>query len=404
MTNDQTPLVQRSREKLYFDHKDMDYYFSWILGRQIYDGSDKGECLDVAGRIVDGDAESWQREWATLAPRVEDRAHTALSNGDVAGARAAYLRACTYYRAPLFITKPQEADFRSHWRKMRSCFREAAALFAPPIEQIEVPFEGELLPGYFWKPDESTQRRPTLIVIGGIETFAEDCYFMPGTSGLHRGYNVMTLDLPGQGVNPDKGLFFGARMESPIRAVLDYAVHHPEVDAHRLALFGFSWGGHIVFKGGQHDRRIKALIANPPMPNVFRAVLAQQKGRDRSDPIARIVFEQIAWRMGLKISLNVNDIARRAAKAYDYLVHGRADPRKIVCPTLCLAGEGEAPITLKIARECIEQLPHPMKVLRIFTKEDGSEAHCQVDNPALPNRVMFDWLDKVFSSRERQQP
>jgi hypothetical protein len=62
--------------------------------------------------------------------------------------------------------KPQEADFHSHWRKMRSCFREAAALFAPPIEQIEVPFEGELLPGYFWKPEESTQRRPTLIVIG----------------------------------------------------------------------------------------------------------------------------------------------------------------------------------------------------------------------------------------------
>lgn len=397
MTNDQTPFVQRSWEKLYFDHRDMDYYLSWILGRKIYDGSDEGECFDVAARIVDGDAESWQSEWSNLAPRLEERAHMALSGGRVAGARAAYLRACTYYRAPLFVMKPQEVVFHDLWRKMHSCFNRAAALFAPPIEGIEVPFEGEMLPGYFWKADESGQKRPTLIVIGGIETFAEDCYFITGPTGPQRGYNVMTVDLPGQGINPDRGLFFGARMEWPIKAVLDYAVRHPEIDAHRLALFGFSWGGHIVFKGSQHDRRIKALIANPPMPNVFRAVLAQQRGHDRSDPIARIVFEQIAWRMGLRISLNVRDIANRAAKAYDYLVHGRADPRKIPCPTLCLAGEGEAPITLEIARECIEQLPHPMKKLRIFTKGEGSEAHCQVDNPALPNGVMFDWLDEVFS-------
>ena len=397
MASDRTSLAQRSREKLYFDHIDMDYYLSWIVGRQIYGGSGAGECFDVAARIVNGDAESWQREWGPLAHRVEDQARMALSGEDVAGARAAYLRACTYCRAPLFVMKPQAAAFHDHWRKMQSCFDEAAALFAPPIERIEVPFQGKLLPGYFWKVDQSRQQRPTLIVIGGIETFAEDCYFMTGPTGPHRGYNMMTVDLPGQGANPYRGLFFGARMEVSIEAVLDYAVQHPEIDAQRLALFGFSWGGHIVFKGGQQDQRIKALMANPPMPNVFRAVLAQQKGHDRSDPIAKIVFEQIAWRMGLKISLNIRDIARRVAKAYDYLVHGRADPRKISCPTLCLAGEGKAPITLKIARECVEQLPHPMKKLVIFTKEQGGEAHCQVNNLALPNRVIFDWLDEVFS-------
>jgi pimeloyl-ACP methyl ester carboxylesterase len=208
---------------------------------------------------------------------------------------------------------------------------------------------------------------------------------------------VLTADLPGQGVNPDNGLFFGAKMERPVQVVIDYALRRPDVDADRLAIFGFSWGGHIVFKAGQHDRRIKALVANPAMPNVFRAVLAQQKGHNRHDPIARVVFDQIVWRMGLKISLNPRDLARRVAKAYDYLVYGKADPRKIVCPSLCLAGEGEAPITLQIARECVAQLPHPMKKLVIFTKEEGGAAHCQVDNLALPNTVMFDWLDAVFA-------
>ncbi len=38
-------------------------------------------------------------------------------------------------------------------------------------------------------------------------------------------------------------------------------------------------------------------------------------------------------------------------------------------------GEGEAPITLQIARECFEQLPNPGKKLVIFTKEEGGERH-----------------------------
>lgn len=186
-------------------------------------------------------------------------------------------------------------------------------------------------------------------------------------------------------------------MEHSIQAVVNYALQHSDVDADRLAIFGFSWGGHVVFKGAQHEPRIKALIANPAMPNVFRAALAQQKGLNRADPIAQLVFAQIAWRMGLKISLNLGDIARRIAKAYDYLLYGTANPKQIQCPTLCLAGEGEAPITLRIAHECYNQLPHPQKKLVIFTKAEGGEAHCQVDNLALPNRVIFDWLDEVFA-------
>jgi pimeloyl-ACP methyl ester carboxylesterase len=341
--------------------------------------------------------ESWHREWLALASRVEAEAETAMSSGDPAKARGAYLRACSYYRAPLFIMRREAPEFMPAHEKMVTCFRKAAALFDPPLEQIEVSFEGYKLPGYLWKADDSPQKRPTLIVFGGIETFAEDCYFMIGSAGAEHGYNLITVDLPGQGLNPDSGLYFGAKMERPVKAVLDYALSRPEVDAQRLAVFGFSWGGHIVFKGAQHDERIKAMIANPAMPNVFRAVLAQQQGHDRSDPLARIVFDQIVWRMGLKVSFNPKDIARRMSKAYDYFFNGKADPRKILCPTLCLAGEGEAAVTLQIARECYEQLPNPKKKLVIFTREQGGEAHCQVNNLALPNGVIFDWLDEAFA-------
>jgi pimeloyl-ACP methyl ester carboxylesterase len=400
MNNERTGIAQRSLEKIYFDHKDMDYYLSWIMGRAIYDGSDHAELMAAAQNIPNADVQAWYTEWSALARRVEAQAESALQKGDREIARKAFLRACTYHRAPLFIMGQKHPDFYSHWQKMQSCFGKAAQLFNPIIEPIEVPFQEHALAGYFWKVDNSQTPRPTLLVVGGVETWAEDCYFMVGPSGPARGYNVMTADLAGQGMNPDKGLHFGARMEVTAQALVDYALTRPEVDPNRLALFGFSWGGHIAFKAARFDPRLKAMIANPPMPDVFRAALAQQKGHNRSDPISRTAFDQIIWRFGLKISFHPRDIAARFGKAWDYLTNGKVDVKKIACPALLLAGEGEAAITLKITRECWAQLPHSKKKMVIFTKAEGGEAHCQVNNPALPNETMFNWLDDVLNGED----
>jgi pimeloyl-ACP methyl ester carboxylesterase len=397
--NDQpTGFAQRSLEKIHFDHPDMDYYLSWMMGREIYEGSRRAELMAAAQKIPNGDVQAWHKEWSALAQQVEAEAETALQNGDRETARKAFLRACTYHRGPLFIMGPKYPDFYAHWQKMQACFRQAARLINPVIEPIEVSFQEHTLPGYFWKVDDSPTPRPTLVVVGGVETWAEDCYFMVGPSGPARGYNVITADLAGQGMNPDKGLHFGARMEVTAKALVDYALSRPEVDPERLALFGFSWGGHIAFKAARFDPRLKAMIANPPMPDVFRATLAQQKGHNRKDPISRTAFDQIVWRFGLKISFNPRDIAARFGKAWDYLTNGKVDVKKIACPTLLIAGEGEAAITLKITRECFAQLPNPQKKMIIFTREQGGEAHCQINNLALPNETMFNWLDEVLNA------
>jgi alpha-beta hydrolase superfamily lysophospholipase len=398
MNTETTSFAQRSLEKIHFDHRDMDYYLSWIIGREIYEGSDRQECLTTAERISNADTEGWHREWGVLAAQVQAQAERALQNGEREAARRAFLRACTYHRAPLFIMGRNHPDFYKHWQNMQSCFRQAAELSHPVIEPIGVPFGEHTLPGYFWKVDESNTPRPTLVVVGGVETWAEDCYFMIGSSGAERGFNVITADLAGQGMNPDKGLHFGARMEVSAKALVDYALSRPEVDSTRLALFGFSWGGHIAFKAARFDPRLRAIIANPPMPDVFRSVLAQQKGHNRHDPISRTAFDQIVWRFGLKISFNPRDIAARFGKAWDYLTNGKVDVSRIACPVLLLAGEGEAEVTLKIVRECFDRLPDPRKKMVIFTREQGSEAHCQIDNLALPNQTMFDWLDEIFDT------
>ena len=240
MTSEQTGMLQRSGKRLFFEHQEMDFYFSWVLGRHFYEGCDEQTCYDVAARIVDGDAASWRAAWRRVAEETFAQANADLEAGLREEARIGFLHACTYYRAPLFIMGPSDEGFHDLAQRMRLSFQRAAALFGPPIEQVEVTYDGKQLPGYFWKVDDSGARRPTLIVIGGLETWAEDCYFFVGSAGPAAGFNVLTVDVPGQGFNPDQGLYLEARMDLPMQAVVDYALTRPEVDPRQLALYGFS--------------------------------------------------------------------------------------------------------------------------------------------------------------------
>lgn len=396
---DNTAIAQRSQRKLRFNHRDMDFYFSWISGRAIYDGCDPVESERAVGAIRDGDVLSWQHAWTELGIQVEQIAKNMAEMGQMDDARRAYLRACTYHRAPLFMMSNSAPAFERQTLAMRLAYQQAAMRHQPLIEPVGISFRMGHLDGYFQPADRSGARRPLLVVVGGIETFAEDCMFMLGDAPARRGYHLLAIDLPGQGLTPSKGLHFEARMGPAFSAVLDYACSREDVDTRHIAAYGFSWGGHVVLKGAlheqQHANRLHAVIANPAMPDVFRAALAQQANHGRGDAIGRQVIEQIAWRMGLRISLRPADAFKRMAKAFDYLTHGRADMRQLRLPVLCLAGEAEAPITLRIAEACKRQFVHPQSTVRIFTDAEGGAAHCQVDNLALPNATLFDWLNTL---------
>ncbi len=393
MDDERTAFVQRSRRKIFFEHKDMDYYLSWIIGREFTGGSLREDCMNVAEKITDGDYISWQREWLNLAKETESRAIHELGHGNNEQARDAYLRACTYYRAPLFMMSPNDNHFPILAEKMRSCFRIAAEFFIPEIDCVSVPYSNSTLSGYLWRPDEAEMKNGTLIVVGGIETFAEDCYFMIGQRGVDEPYNLIAVDLPGQGMNPFQQLFLEAKSEKPIKAIIDYLNTRNDIDNKSFYMFGFSWGGHIVLRGAQFEPRIKALIANPATINIFSSALAQQGDHGRNDPIGRVVFEQIAWRFGV----NLGQTFRRLVRGISFLRYARVNPKKIECPTLCMAGESEAEITLKQTTQCFEQLPNSLKRLAIFSEEDGGAAHCQIDNLPLLHRTIFDWLQDITS-------
>jgi len=87
-------------------------------------------------------------------------------------------------------------------------------------------------------------------------------FFFIGPETIRRGYNFLTVDIPGQGLLPAEGQFFRPDTEVPLRKVVDYALSRQEVDPERLAMYGISGGGYYVPRAAAFDKRIRAIILN----------------------------------------------------------------------------------------------------------------------------------------------
>jgi hypothetical protein len=140
--------------KLNFSKKTMDigtFPFNFVRTLMVAGtgGAEVSECLLVASRVKDGDQESWVRQWARTAQQVRRAANAAMEAGQEVTARHAYLRASNYYRTAMFSLPHTDARLDDYLRLSRECFHAAAPLFTPPIEVLEIPFEGARLPGYF---------------------------------------------------------------------------------------------------------------------------------------------------------------------------------------------------------------------------------------------------------------
>ena len=397
-------IMQRRAVKVYFDDEDMDFNLMWVLGNSGAGGAELGECMCAASQIKD--PESWVAEWTKGGQRLEAQAQAAELAHHLVSAREAYLRAFSYYQTSIFSARPQDKRLAENWRKGTSCFQKAAALFDPPIVQIEVPFQPYPLHGYFMPALSGAAKAPTLIYVTGGEGWAEHAYFWVG-AGRSRGYNIVAVDLPihvGSRLRypelPLKDL--NGAIDAPLKAIIDYTVQRPDVDRDRVALIGFSIGGYFAQRAAVTDggKRIKALIADSPISDPYRLSMAEfPPALLKAPTFITSLVGQIAMHQNTMTSIT----AERSCWQFDVsslsqlIEFGREiiEPEKIQCPTLCLASEGEAPMFLTQAREVYDALKVPKK-LHIFSAEEGADAHCQVNNPTLMQEVVYDWLDETL--------
>lgn len=383
--------------RYHFSDTDMDFNFGTVvLGSAVNHGVEIGEAFYAASQIKDGDAASWQEAWFNLARLAEARGEASLAAGHKVSARDQLQRAAYYYRISLLSILPGDARLQERAKKSRGLLKKAGSLFDPPLEYIEIPFEGTVLPGYFRKAAQGTEATKTLIMIGGGETFAEDLFFYIAPQTHDRGYNFMTVDLPGQGLLPLEGKTFRPDTFVPMRAVVDYALSRPDVDPERLAAYGYSGGGGFVPQAAMHDPRIKAIAMSSavvdayPLFSTMPVVLASEQEIASWSSFHGNIVKAVCWRWG--VPMDKPSGLAEANRGFTF------DPAKIAVPALLIVGEGEykSEEVKRQQERCMTELPHPMKKLVITPANEGATNHCVMENRSLVGQVLFDWLDTVF--------
>jgi pimeloyl-ACP methyl ester carboxylesterase len=253
-----------------FADPEMDFQLLRSLGVANSMGAAVGEILAAVRDIKDGDPRTWPPAFAALGAQTRSLARSVQQKHFVS-ARDHFQRASMYYRAAEYYDDPVTDTSRAHGLASRDAFLEAAKLMPWRSEVLQIPFEHVWLPGYFMQP-ASTERWPrkTVIVLTGFDGTGEELYFQTGQAALERGWNVLIAEGPGQTgfLRFHPHVKFRADYELPVGATIDYVLSRREVDAQRLALYGISFGGYFASRAAAHDDRIKALVANSPIPDL----------------------------------------------------------------------------------------------------------------------------------------
>ncbi len=393
-------ILKRQSSKIFFRNEDTDFFFNWLLGISELFGMSHGELYYLAHKIGRGaHPEAWRSNFTKHAEYLSAQATQAASSTTAAN----YYIAATYaYRAVLQFTDPFAPAYTKTVHNMEESFSQAADSMGVPIEAIRIGYHESYLPGYYVHCDDS---RPTLMMVGGGDTSREDLFYFAGYPGWRRNYNVLMVDLPGQGTNPARGLTFTVDASESISACIDWLQQrNPKVK--EVAIYGVSGGGYFTAQAAEKDSRIHAWIASTPIYDVaelfrqeFGAALKAPGWFMNSilkivgdvNPSADINLKKYAWQFGTKDFRSAIDEVFKQAVAVKY--------DNITCPSLFLMGEGEG---AELRRQTIFLQDELTKqgndvTLHEFTAESGADAHCQLNNLRLVHNVVFDWLDKTVS-------
>jgi alpha-beta hydrolase superfamily lysophospholipase len=388
-----------------------------VLGATAYGGADIGEVVVTAQAITAGDYDSWYDQWLATADWVAAEAEKASAAGHRVSARDGLMRASNYYRSADFYLhgNPEDPRIRHAFTRARECFVAAAALFDPPIEPIEIPYEGTVLHGYFYAAHRGSSDgpRPTIIMHSGFDGSCEELHFMGAAAGQERGYNVLTFDGPGQptALHFD-GLVFRTDWEHVVTPVLDWVLQRPGVDPDRVALLGASMGGLLAPRAAAYEHRLAACIAFDGVYDMgltvtaavpFPRAEAEAMLRAESAPEVDAMIDQlmasdpnIRWAATHgQYAMGVDSPRAFFASYLDYTLAGGI-AEQITCPTLvCEAAtdiffDGQPQLLF-------DHLTCP-KTLIAFTEAEGAGAHCQVGAQRLAFARIYDWLDDTLAT------
>jgi pimeloyl-ACP methyl ester carboxylesterase len=333
--------------------------------------------------------QAWWEEWGAMADLIEGYARAAEEKGRRHTAGDYYLRAGNYrYNAERFI-KPGEQK-KAIGRQAFDCYHQGIRLRHPQIEFVEVPYEKTTLPAFFLPAANASGPAPTVVVINGMDNCKEMSIFFAGLEFSRRGFNTLALDGPGQGESLRmRGIHSRYDYEVVGAAAYDYLAARGEVDAKKMAIMGYSFGGYYSSRVAAFEKRYAACVAMSALH--WDLAGWQQKILDklRADPssIAQSNF-QFQW----VVDADTPEAAIEYARNFSLEdVAGN-----ISCPFLVTHGGNDRVVPVENAPKLYEAVGSREKEIKIFSTEEGGAEHAHVDNRQVGVEYVADWLGETF--------
>jgi dipeptidyl aminopeptidase/acylaminoacyl peptidase len=347
-----------------------------------------GEIDEICERLRKRQSEphAWWEEWSAMGARLEKVADAAEAAGRRTTAGNYYLRAGMYYfTAERFIVPGPEK--RETGRKAIECQTRGILRRYPNVEKVEVPYaNGVTLPALFMKAPGVTGRAPTMVAFDGLDNCKEMSVLFNGLEFAARGWHTLAIDGPGQGESIRlRDIKTRHDYEAAGTAAYEYVARRPEVDAKRVAVMGYSFGGYYAPRIVAFEKRYVACVAFGAMHwNMQEWVdTIRQAVKSDAKKSAQSHF-QVPWVFGARDL----DHAVEMAKQFNLApVAGR-----IECPFLVVHGENDRIVPLDSAQKLYEAAGSKNKTLKVFTAAEGGAEHCQVDNRQVGVDYIADWL------------
>jgi len=353
------------------------------LNRYYSMGNATFEDMEKAGQKISS-FEEWKTEMLKLA-------ETAVSDGRL-------MNAAFYYRAAEFFVLRDDPEKELLYEKFIDLFYMAAQ--DDEINKYEVPYNDTFLPAMRIQPVD-TEKRGTLVLHGGNDSFIEEIYPMIRYF-LDHGYEVIAFEGPGQGAALKKyGLALDIEWEKPTKAILDYF----KLDD--VTLLGISMGGWLCLRAAAFEPRIKRVIAWSVSFDVsqYANLVGQQIARLFMRKFRNFANKTMVKKMKKKLEYSwfVNNLMYMTHKevpieAFDVLLQFNEENLHsdlVQQDVLILTGREDHLVPFKMHDMQVKALTNARSVTsRVFTKEEQAQNHCQMGNLGLALDVMRKWTEQ----------
>lgn len=253
-----------------------------------------------------------------IAETAQLLAEKALKDGRIFTARTFFLNATAAYRVGQYTIIHDTEKKLDMYRKLITCYSEAAKLYTPQIEIVKIPYKGCQMVGWLRMPEKANVRVPVVISIGGADGWREE-HHNYSHFYTERGIAYLMIDGPGQG---ETRLFNNLYMELNNEEALNEIIEYVSKDQRfkKIGMIGYSFGGYLVARTAAISDKLDACVVNggsywpkeilsflPHFANVFSA-LTNKKDQDLERFINDMTMEGYANRIKCPLFLNHGEL------------------------------------------------------------------------------------------------